>query len=224
MHKNLFNFLKRLVLSNKVQIAVGVVILGTLFTLWWCDKEIKQTTAPFVFDSTDGLPYNMVGVVLGTSEKMRGGYTNPYFTYRIAAAVELINTGKVEHLLVSGDNALMSYNEPRAMQRALMAAGVDSSRITLDYAGFRTFDSILRAREVFGQKSYTVISQKFHNERAIYIAKQAGLNVVGFNARDLVGARGWRTRLREKGARVKVFLDRLMGVEPRFLGEPVEID
>lgn len=223
MNKNLIK-LKRVVLHKSIRVVIVLLFLGIGFTLWWCDKTITETSAPYVSDSIEGLPYNMVGVVLGTSSKVRGGSPNPYFTYRINAAVELLKAGKVEHLLVSGDNRTLTYNEPFVMQKALIAAGVDSARITLHYAGFRTFDSVVRAKEVFGQQSFTVISQRFHNERAVYIGREAGLNVVGYNARDVGSRSGWKTRIREKGARVKVFLDLLLGKEPKFLGEPVEID
>ncbi|HOY29822.1 MAG TPA: ElyC/SanA/YdcF family protein [Flavobacteriales bacterium] len=146
-----------------------------------------------------------------------------YFTHRMKAAAELYHAGKVQHLLLSGDNGRKGYNEPADMRRALIQAGVDSTNITLDYAGFRTFDSMVRAREVFGQDRFTVISQRFHNERAIYIAQQAGLQAIGFNAKDVTGRSGWRTALREKAARVKVFVDMALGIDPKFLGDPVEL-
>jgi SanA protein len=137
------------------------------------------------------------------------------------AAAALYHAGKVQHLLVSGDNGHRSYNEPMDMRAALMAAGVDSNHITLDFAGFRTLDSVVRALKVFGQAEFVVISQRFHNERAVYIAREHGIRAVAFNARDVDVRRGLRTRIREKFARTKVFLDLLFGVEPHFLGDPV---
>jgi SanA protein len=169
------------------------------------------------------VPYNRVGVVLGTSEKGRSGRPNPFFDHRINAAVELYMNGKVDRLLLSGDNGTIQYNEPWAMRRVLIASGVDSTHITLDHAGFRTLDSVLRAREVFGQQRFTVISQRFHNERAVFIARHLGIDAIGYNARDVDAYNGFRTKMREKLARVKVFLDLLLGVEPRFLGEQVPI-
>lgn len=127
----------------------------------------------------------------------------------------------VRHLLLSGDNGTLSYNEPREMRRALMAAGVDSARITLDFAGFRTLDSMVRAKKVFGQQRFTVISQHFHNERAVYLARRLGIEAIGFDARDPQAWWGPRAWLRERLARVKVFIDLLMGTQSRFLGEPV---
>lgn len=192
-------------------------------TIWWCDRRIGKLTAQHVFDRIEQIPHNRVGVVLGTSEKVRSGRPNLFFEHRMKAAVELYRSGKVDRLLLSGDNRTIHYNEPWAMRKALIAAGVDSTHITLDYAGFRTLDSMVRAREVFGQQSFTVISQRFHNERAVYIARHKGIDAIGYNARDVDAYSGFRTKLREKLARVKVFLDLLMGVEPHFLGEPVPI-
>jgi len=192
-------------------------------TIWWSDRRIRTTTAQYVFDRIEQIPHKRVGVVLGTSEKVRSGRPNLFFDHRMKAAVELYRSGKVDRLLLSGDNRTIHYNEPWAMRKALIAAGVDSTHITLDYAGFRTLDSMVRAREVFGQQSFTVISQRFHNERALYIARHKGIDAIGYNARDVDAYSGFRTKLREKLARVKVFLDLLMGVEPHFLGEPVPI-
>lgn len=196
-------------------------MVGTFVAFWWCDREIRESASALVFDQVEELPHNVVGLVLGTAEKGRNGRPNAYFTHRMEAAAALYHAGKVDHLLLSGDNSRKGYNEPADMRRALIRAGVDSLDITLDYAGFRTFDSMVRAQAVFGQRQFTIISQRFHNERAIYIAREAGIDAVGFNAADVPGRYGWRTALREKAARVKVFVDMALGIDPKFLGEPV---
>jgi SanA protein len=188
-----------------------------------CDRRIAHEAAPYVHSTLDALPVNEVGLVLGTSDRLRSGAPNPFFAHRIAAAARLIRSGKVSYLLVSGDNSTLSYNEPWKMRRALMAAGVDSARIVLDYAGFRTLDSVVRAKEVFGQRRITIISQRFHNERAVFIARRCGIDAVGYNAADAPAWTGLRTLLRERLARVRVMLDLWLGTEPRFLGEPVPI-
>jgi SanA protein len=193
-------------------------------TIRYCDGRIQRMSGPHLFDGMDDLPNNRVGLVLGTSEKVRSGRPNLFFQHRMRAAADLYHAGKVERLLVSGDNRTMHYNEPWAMRKALIEAGVDSAHIALDHAGFRTLDSMVRAREVFGQQRFTVISQRFHNERAVYIARRKGIDAIGYNARDVDAYSGFRTRLREKLARVKVFLDLIFGVEPRFLGESVTIE
>lgn len=187
------------------------------------DRLVAHRAALHLYSSIEAVPYNHVAVVLGTSHRLRGGSPNRFFAHRIAAAAELYRAGKVRHLLVSGDNATLQYNEPWTMRRALINAGVDSAHITLDYAGFRTLDSVVRAREVFGQRRFTVVSQRFHNERAIVLAREMGIEAIGFNAPDVPAQEGIRTLLREKFARVKLFVDRFTGAKPRYLGDPVEI-
>ena len=193
-------------------------------TIWYCDRRIERVSSAYLFDRMEQLPHNRVGVVLGTSARVRSGRPNRYFEHRMQAAAELYHAGKVERLLVSGDNRTMHYNEPWAMRKALIEAGVDSAHIALDHAGFRTLDSMVRAREVFGQQRFTVISQRFHNERAVYIARRKGIDAVGYNARDVDAYSGFRTKLREKAARVKVFFDLALDVEPHFLGDPVTVE
>lgn len=136
----------------------------------------------------------------------------------------MYKAGKIEVIVISGDNSRNDYNEPEDMKNELMRHGVPENKIYLDYAGFRTLDSIVRMEKIFGQKSFTVISQKFHNERAIYIAHAQGLHAIGYNAEDVNIYRGFKTQVREKFARVKLFLDLWTGKEPKFLGEPVIID
>ena len=122
------------------------------------------------YNTINKLPQNDVALVLGTSKYTVNGYQNPYFYYRIEAAAKLYQAKKVKHILVSGDNRLKSYNEPKEMQQALEKRGIPTKAITLDYAGFRTLDSVVRSKEVFGQKRITIVSQKFHNHRALFIA------------------------------------------------------
>ncbi len=140
------------------------------------------------------------------------------------AAAELYHAGKVSYLLVSGDNHKQGYNEPECMRQSLIALGVPASLIVLDYAGFRTFDSMVRCKKVFGQDSVTVISQLWHNERALYIAKHSDLDAIAYNAGDV--RMKWyyvKSRSREMLAKVKVVLDVTFGKKPKFLGKPVII-
>ena len=109
------------------------------------------------------------------------------------------------------------------MQLALMEKGIPECAITLDYAGFRTLDSVVRAKEIFGQNNITIISQKFHNERAIYLAENHGIKAVGYNAKNVIGRYGIKTKIREYFARTKVFIDIIFGITPKFLGEKIEI-
>lgn len=176
------------------------------------------------FSSPKDIAYNKVGLLLGTSNKLTDGSKNLFYQYRIDAAVQLFNSGKISFILVSGDNSTPYYNEPITIKKDLVAKGIPEDRIFLDYAGFRTLDSVVRAAEIFGQESITVISQKFHNQRAIYIADIFGIKAVGFNAKDVKLEASVKVRVREYFARTKVFLDWLFGVEPKFSGEPIKIE
>ncbi|WP_337251606.1 SanA/YdcF family protein [Maribacter halichondriae] len=164
-----------------------------------------------------------VGLVLGTSKKLIGGLPNPYYTYRIDAAVALFKADKVNFILVSGDNGTVYYNEPTTIKKDLVQGGIPEDKIFLDYAGFRTLDSMVRAKEVFGLEEVTVISQKFHNERAIYLAEKKGLKAIGFNAKDISGQQGFKVQFREYFARVKVFIDLTFNTQPKFYGDKIEI-
>lgn len=174
--------------------------------------------------SLSALPRRKVALVMGTSSYLQSGQPSPFFEARMRAAAWVYQTGKAEYLLVSGDNQFEYYNEPQRMKQALMEAGVPSDRIVLDFAGFSTLDSIVRARKVFGQSALIVISQEFQNQRAVFIGVFNGLDVVCYNAQDADGILGWTMALREFFARPKAFLDVLfLDTQPRFLGEAVVI-
>ena len=176
-----------------------------------------------IFADVESIPFRKTGLLLGTSKYDKSGKLNPFFTYRIDAAVKLLKAGKIKYIIVSGDNGRNDYDEPAQMRADLIAAGIDSTRIFLDDAGFRTFDSVVRLKEVFGQDSVTFISQPFHNERAIYLAKKEGIDAIAFNAHDVYKRAGFKVQLREKFARVKVFADLLFGKKPKFLGAKIII-
>lgn len=188
-----------------------------------CNGIVTRNAARCIFDDVDAVPFNTTALILGTSPTLGNGKDNMYFVYRIQAAAELYSAGKVEYFVVSGDNRKETYNEPEAMKNALVASGIPESAIYLDYAGFRTLDSVVRMNTIFGQESFTVISQKFHNERALYLAKINGLSAVGFNAKDVTKFYGVKTRTRECLARVKMFVDICTGRKPHFGGEPITI-
>jgi len=194
-----------------------------LITIFVCNSIINNTAKGKLYTDVAAIPYNKVGLLLGTSKHLGNGDANYYYTFRIQAAVNLLKAGKIKYLVISGDNGHKEYNEPEDMRADLMAAGIDSSLIFLDYAGFRTFDSIVRLKKIFGQDSVTIISQQFHNERALYMANKEGITAVAFNAAGIRGPMGLRVQLREKLARVKVFVDYWFGKKPHFLGEKVII-
>lgn len=205
---------------------VSLIVLGALFCfgiIFFANGLVTNTAKSKIFDNKDEVPETKVGLLLGTSKLLSNGYENLYFKYRIEAAAALYQSGKISRILVSGDNGNKDYDEASDMKYDLIAKGVDSNHIYLDYAGFRTFDSMKRLKEIFGQKKAVIISQKFHNERAIYIGEKLGMEVYGFNAKDVSKHYGFRTNLREYLARVKMLLDFMIGVEPKFLGEKVEV-
>lgn len=202
-------------------LATVIVLIASVF---WVNYHVSSYSSPFCSASLSQIPHAHVGVVLGTSPKLTNGRENYYFKNRITAAVELYNEGIVDRILVSGDNRTVYYNEPVEMQKALIDAGIPKDRIHLDFAGLRTLDSMVRSKEVFGQDSIVVISQAFHNERAVYLARENGIQAWGYNAKDVSAKMGFKTRVREYFARCKMMLDLyVLGTDPRHLGEPVEI-
>ena len=200
-----------------------VLLVISALTVYVCDRTIKKSASGKLYTTANNIPFNRTGLLLGTSKYLANGYVNPYYQYRLEAATALMKSGKIRYLLISGDNSRKDYSEPGDMRADLILAGIDSSLIYLDYAGFRTFDSMVRLKEIFGQDSVTVISQKFHNERALYIAGREQITAIGYNARDVGQASGMKVKFREKLARVKVFIDYLLGEKPKFLGEKVII-
>lgn len=210
-------------MKKKLSKILIVLIVALFSVIWLCNTIITSAAEGKTFTDTHKIPKNRVGLVLGTSKKLIGGLPNPYYTYRISAAIKLYQADKIDFILVSGDNATRYYNEPQTFKNDLVKGGIPKDRIFLDYAGFRTLDSMVRAKEVFGLDSVTVISQKFHNERAIYLGEKKGLVAIGFNAENISVKHGLKVQLREYLARVKVFIDLLFKTEPKFYGERVEI-
>lgn len=201
---------------------LGIIILSACL-MFYADYRINSSVKDKIFDDLSQIPHNKAGLLLGTSKLLKSGQTNFYFQYRIDATVELFNSGKIDFIVVSGDNSTKQYNEPLDMKNELIKRGIPENRIYLDYAGFRTFDSVIRMKEIFGQSSFTIISQKFHNRRAVYIAGEKGLNVVAYNAKDVNKYNGFKTNIREKFAQVKAILDIWFGKEPKFLGNPIDL-
>jgi len=200
-----------------------VCILLSAIALFYANHKIESNAEGKTYIMVKDVPHFKVGLLLGTSKMTKGGALNIYYTKRIKAAAKLFQANKIDYIIISGDNSKKTYDEPTDMKNDLIAAGIDSNKIYLDYAGFRTFDSIVRCKEVFSQDSVLVISQQFHNERAIYIGEQEGMFVRGFNAADVSKAYGKWTMLREAFARVKVLVDFIIGTEPKFLGKKVEL-
>lgn len=209
---------------RRIIITFAILVLLGIIAVVCCNSYINRNAENRTYESVETIPYNEVGLLLGTSPDTRFGHVNSYFTNRVKAAAELYFAGKISFILVSGDNHRRGYNEPEELKKALMAAGVPESAIYLDYAGFRTLDSIIRAKKVFGQSSLTIISQKWHNERAIYLADNAEIEAIGYNANDVTYKSSYiKNHGRELVARVKAVMDVVFHKGPKFLGEEIQI-
>ena len=186
----------------------------------YCNHVIG-TCSSKCYSDIDLIPVRDVALVPGTAKYFKNGMLNTYFTNRIDAASELYKRGKIKHILVSGDNSRKEYDEPTEMKNALVEMGVPANAVTLDYAGFRTLDSIVRAKAIFGCTEITIVSQQFHAERAIYIAEKHDIDAIGFAAVDPQQRRlKWRTHTREFLARTAAWLDvNIINREPKFYGE-----
>lgn len=193
------------------------LVLGSVLII--SNLAVKRVAKKSIYNEVSSIPKKKVGLLLGTIKILPNGRKNWYFIYRIRAAAELYHEGKIDHFIVSGDNNRRGYNEPEDMKKALIAKGIPSNKIHLDYAGFRTLDSVIRAKEIFEQDDFTIISQRFHNERALYIANYYNIKAQAFNAKGIHPRWGYKVLLRESLARVKALLDiYILKTEPKFLG------
>ena len=181
----------------------GTILLSLwlLLVIIACNVQVDRKTANALYSDVNTVPTCEVGLLLGTNPYLKNGQPNKYFLYRIEAA---------------GDNHRNDYNEPEEMKKALMQRGVPEANIILDYAGFRTLDSVVRAKKVFGKERFLIISQRFHNQRALYLAQHHHIEAVAFNAQDVTAYYGLKTRVREYLAQFKLFIDLWFEVTPRF--------
>ena len=204
-------------------VAGGIGFISLILFIASISIYISNKFSSRIHDNIADVPFGYTALVLGTSSKLSSGQPNLYFENRMNAATMLYHSGKVDKIIVSGDNSEIYYNEPRDMKNALIEMGVHPDDIILDYAGFRTFDSVVRVKEVFGQNKIVVVSQKFHIQRALFIAEAKGIEAIGFVSEDPNTT--IKTKLREYPARVKAFLDcYIIRTKPRFLGEPIDIN
>lgn len=202
---------------------LSCLLAGGALLIWSCHAWVETTAHDVCHDDVSKVPAMDVAVVLGCSPKI-GRQVNLFYQYRINAALALYRADKVKAFIVSGDNGTHQYDEPTAMKESLIAGGVPEQDIYCDYAGFRTLDSVVRAEAVFGQKKFILVSQRFHNERAVFLARHHGLEAIGFNAADVPRNSGLMTHLREYLARVNAVLDvTLLQTRPKFYGPKVVI-
>ena len=201
-----------------------VILAALLVTIPAIDCLVALSGIGRIYSNPFELPARRVSLVLGTSNYLVSGQPSPWFVARMEAAAELYIAGRTQYIIVSGDNSTESYNEPARMQESLVRMGVPLDRIILDYAGFSTLDSVVRARVVFGQSRLIIVSQDFQNERALFLASFSGVDAVAYNARNMGGVPGFNMNIREGFARFKAFLDIFyINTQPHFLGRPIRI-
>jgi SanA protein len=208
---------------------VSKIILG--FVLFFivilvvCNVWIVKSTEERVYSDLSKLPDHRVALVLGTSHRSAGGQPNPFFQNRIKTAAHLYELGKIDHFILSGDNSTRFYNEPIEMKKALIEAGVPATAITLDFAGLRTLDSVVRSKAIFGQNKITIITQSFHSYRAIFISNYYDIDAVAMVAEDPDFDRTFKVLIREYLARTKAVLDLyIFKTAPRHLGDKEKIN
>lgn len=210
------------ILSRTLKVTAILLIAISALT-FYANHTVEKTAEGRLFNKVEDIPHRKTALVLGTSKRLTDNRDNLYYKYRIEAAAELFFANKVDFLLLSGDNTTVYYDEPSAMKKDLLKKGIPEDKIFLDYAGFRTLDSVVRSSEIFGQDQITLVSQPFHNKRALYIADHKNIDAIGFNAKTVDIRYGFKTQLREKAARVKMLIDLLTNKKPKFGGEEIEI-
>lgn len=207
---------------KRISFTILFVFLAFLIV---CNVWIVNSTQDKVYSDITKLPDHRIALVLGTSHKTVGGGANPFFEKRMETAAELYRLGKIDHFILSGDNRSRYYNEPIEMRKALLKRGVPATAITLDYAGLRTLDSIVRCKEIFGQGKITVITQSFHSYRALFISEYYEMDAVAMVADEPVLEDSFKVRFREYFARMKAVLDLyVLKTAPRFLGEKEKLN
>lgn len=209
-------------LKSFFKLSIFLAVVAALLILTADGLISKQSK--YCYTELSDLPSAKVGLVLGTSKYVKKGSINLYYTYRLNAAKELYDAGKIEFILISGDNSTTAYDEPNTFKNDLIQMGIPAEKIILDYAGFRTLDSIVRAKAVFKEDNFIIISQPFHNERALFIAQSKHINAKAYNAKDVGERYGLKTKVREKFARVKTLIDLyLLNTQPKFFGDEIII-
>ncbi len=211
----------RLILG--IVLGCGALALAVALLCWFADRRLERLAGPYLFDDPAKLPDTDVALVLGAAPIGPEGGPNRYFEYRLDAAAALWRAGKVKYLLVSGDNRRPDYDEPTAMRAGLIARGVPAKAIYRDFAGLRTWDSVLRARSVFGQHKLIIVSQGFHAARAVFLARSAGIEAWGLAARDVDRAYSILTELRRYPSALIAHYDVWFETTPRHGGPPIAI-
>ena len=216
------NFAVRIgIILKKRSVRIGLLLaaaflLAVSLLILYANDQVARC-ARFVYADASQLPEHECALLLGTARIVQGRFLNEYFQSRIEAAVELYRSGKIRRIIVSGDNSRKDYDETTDMKAALAELGIPEKDILMDYAGFRTLDSVLRARNLFGYSKYVIVSQQFHCERAVFLARAHGMEPVGFAAREVSPRFRFKRYIREPLARFKAWLDiYILHTRPHF--------
>lgn len=215
--------MRKIILKKRLKRLFLIAFSICIVLLFIAHQVVESKTNEFVYTSVAQTPNNTIGLLLGTSKYTKKGKLNAYYSNRISATVELFNANKIKGVLISGDNSRIDYNEPEDMKKDLIKAGIPENKIVLDYAGFSTYESIIRAEKIFDLSNFTIISQDFHARRAVYTAHYLGLNAIAYNAKDVHQYGGFLTKVREKFARIKLFIDLWFEVPPTYSGDKIKI-
>ncbi len=206
--------------NNPIKIFFISILWIAILFITGTNSWIIKSTKDKILTADQLTSKDNVVLVLGTSRKLSNGLPNPFFDNRIKTAAFLFNEGFVKHFILSGDNRTRYYNEPYEMKKALIAAGVPDSIITLDFAGLRTLDSIVRTKEIFGQNKIIIITQPFHCYRALFISKYYDIDAVAIAANEPDQENALKVYVREYFARTKAVLDLyVFKTAPRHMGE-----
>ncbi len=206
-------------LKHKILSGVIVLFLLLIFVVFFNHYAIQKAAKDLIYSKIENVPYRKIAVLLGTEKKFTNGKTNRFYINRIDATVNLYKAKKIDVIIVSRNQG----NVIDDVKADLIKRGIPEEKIILDYDGLRTYDSMYRMYKVYGQKEFIVIAQRKQNERAIYIAKNNGLNAIAFNAGEYSGYNSFRLNMLEKMERTRLFFEFLVNKKPRYSGEKVTI-
>lgn len=206
-------------MRKSVKVTIFILLITSFFVLL-TNVWVVSSTQDKILTDIKNLPDSSVALVLGTSNKLTNGSPNPFFKDRILSAASLYRERKVVHFLLSGDNRTRYYNEPEEMKKALIKEGVPEKAITLDFAGLRTLDSIVRSKEIFGQNKIIIVTQPFHCYRALFISRFYEIDAVALWPSVASPTMTAKLNVREWFARSKAVLDLyVLRTSPKHLGD-----
>ncbi|HQJ41062.1 MAG TPA: ElyC/SanA/YdcF family protein [Exilispira sp.] len=182
-----------------------IIILVVLFFTF--DMYVSISSNKKIYKDLNSLPDKEYGVLLGTSKYTKNGKINVFYKNRIDAAKDILINDKISRIIASGDNRNFRYNEPMKMQQDLVKSGISEDRVIIDPDGFRTLYSMLNIAKKYNIKEAIIVSQRFHLQRAIFIGKFLGLELIGYEAKNVSGMANIKIQVRERGARLKMIFD-----------------